>query len=274
MSQYQKNKPLDSKFHRLRELIQSLESVVIAYSGGVDSSFLASVAFEILGKRVLAVTAESCLYPRQELKEAKDLAREMGIPHESFPLESLEIPEISQNLPERCYYCKKKLFGKLWNIARDKKYKHVADGSNFEDENDDRPGMKAAEEMKIQSPLKIAGLTKPEIRSLSKYRGLRTWNKPSMACLASRFPYKVSLSPEKLSQVENAEKFLQTLGLNQLRVRHHGKIARIEIHPKEMNFFVQRKQRERIVRELKKLGFIYVSLDLGGYQSGSMNEKG
>ncbi|MBS3818381.1 ATP-dependent sacrificial sulfur transferase LarE [bacterium] len=263
---------LEKKFHHLREFLQSLESVVIAYSGGVDSSFLASVAFESLGKKALAVTAESPLFPGREIEEAQKLAREIGILHESFPLEGLKIPEISQNLPERCYYCKKALFKKLWSLAHAKKLNHVVDGANYEDKDDYRPGMQAAAEMKVHSPLKKTGLTKIEIRKLSKQRGLRTWDKPSMACLASRFPYKVTLTLDKLSQVEKAEQFLQKKGLKQLRVRHHGKTARIEVSPQEMHFFFQKDCREEIVQTLKKLGFIYVTLDLRGYQSGTMNE--
>lgn len=263
---------LDQKYNRLKDILKSLQSVVIAFSGGVDSSFLISVAYEVLGEKALAVTAESSLYPQHEVEEAKNIASKIGIPHETFFSEELTIPEFSKNPPLRCYYCKKELFSKLWGIARKKKFKHVVDGANHEDLNDYRPGIKAGQEWKVVSPLVRAQLNKHEIRELSKKRGLPTWSKPSLACLASRFPYGTNLTPEKLSQVEKAEQFLREMGLKQLRVRHHGEIARIEVAPQEISLFFSSSRKEKIVKKFIQLGFTYVTLDLKGYRTGSMNE--
>lgn len=261
----------ESKYEKLKEILKSLGSVVIAYSGGVDSSFLASVAYRVLGEKALAVTADSALYPG--LEEARDGADEIGVPHQVFISNELDIPEFTQNPPDRCYYCKKELFSKLWKIAKEHNYNWVVDGSNFDDKNDYRPGMKAGVELNVCSPLKESGLTKAEIRELSKDLGLSTWNKPSMACLASRFPYGTHLNPRKLSQVEEAEKFLRTLGFSQLRVRHHGDIARVEVSPEELKLFLKDSIRNRVIDKFIELGYTYVTLDLKGYRTGSMNEQ-
>lgn len=261
---------IEQKFDELKQILKSLESVVIAFSGGVDSSFLAKVAYDVLGDKVVAVTADSTLY--SEVEEAKEIAKELGIKHELFFTEELDIPEFSDNPPERCYHCKKELFSKLWKIAREHGFKHVADGANYDDLGDYRPGMKAGAELSISSPLKDAKLTKSEIRKLSKRLGLSTWNKPSMACLASRFPYGTHITHEKLSVVGEAEQFLRELGIKQLRSRHHGNIARIEVLSEDLAILLKNGIREKIVEKFKRLGYTYVTVDLSGYRTGSMNE--
>lgn len=261
---------IERKFEKLKRILRSLESAVIAFSGGVDSSFLAKVAYDVLGDKAVAVTADSALY--SEVEEAKEIAKEIDIKHELFFTEELDIPEFSDNPPERCYYCKKELFSKLWEIAKQRGFKHVVDGTNYDDLGDYRPGMKASAELNVSSPLKDAKLTKSEIRELSKKLGLRTWSKPSMACLASRFPYGTHITHEKLSVVGEAEQFLRELGIKQLRVRHHENIARIEVLPEDMELLLKNGIRKKIVEKFKQLGYTYVTLDLSGYRTGSMNE--
>jgi len=245
-------KMVEQKFEKLKQILESLESVVIAFSGGVDSSLLAKVAYDVLGDKVIAVTADSALYP--EVEEAKKIAEEIGIKHEIFFTEELDIPHFSDNPPERCYYCKQELFSKLWKIAEQRGFKHVVDGANYDDLGDYRPGMKAGAELNVSSPLKDAKLTKSDIRELSKRLGLRTWSKPSMACLASRFPYGMHITREKLSAVEEAERFLRELGIRQVRVRHHENIARIEVLPKDMDVFLKDSIREKILEKFMQLG--------------------
>jgi uncharacterized protein len=221
---------------------------------------------------VLAVTARSSTYPSRELEEAKELAKSFGANHEIIVSEELEVPGFSENPPERCYYCKKELFGKLVKMARERGFNFVLDGSNADDTGDFRPGMRAKDELGVISPLKEVGLTKAEIRALSQKMGLPTWNKPSFACLASRFPYGERITEEKLNRVEKAEDLLKELGFIQYRVRSHGDLARIEVSPEEIERFFEKSLREKVVAEFKKLGFVYVSLDLTGYRTGSMNE--
>ncbi|NOY09718.1 MAG: ATP-dependent sacrificial sulfur transferase LarE [Spirochaetes bacterium] len=264
---------LEKKLADLKYTIKSMESVLIAFSGGVDSTFLSRVAFDVLKDRALAVTATSATYPQSEFLEAKKLAKEIGINHEIIISEELDISGFSENTPDRCYYCKGELFSKLREIADRHGFKHVADGSNFDDLDDYRPGMKAAAELGIKSPLKEAKLTKADIRELSKRMKLPTWNKPAFACLASRFPYGSSITQEKLAKVDEAEEFLRGLGIRQLRVRHHGDIARIEVSKEDMVKFVEDEIREKILEKFKKLGYTYITLDLGGYRMGSMNES-
>jgi len=261
---------LEEKLESLKEILRSLESVVIAFSGGVDSTFLSKVAFDVLGDNALAVTARSETYPRAEFEEALGLAEEIGIKHEAIVSEELDIPEFSDNPVNRCYYCKKELLTKLKEIAEERGLKHVAEGSNFDDLDDYRPGMQAVAELGVRSPLKEAKLTKADIRELSKRFGLPTWNKPSFACLSSRFPYGNRITREKLTAVGEAEIFLRNLGIRQLRVRHHDRIARIEVAQEDMEILLQ--NREQIVEKLKELGYTYVTMDLQGYRTGSMNE--
>lgn len=258
------------KMDRLREIIRGLESVCIAFSGGVDSTFLTKISKDLLGENVLAVTATSPAYPEREVLEAIELAKELGVRHLLIESGEMEIPAFSDNRPDRCYHCKTDLFRRLKELANEYGLKHVIDGSNYDDSVDYRPGRKAALERGVKSPLYEAGLTKKEIRLLSKKMGLRTWNKPSFACLSSRIPYNERITIEKLRQIEEAEDLLRGLGLSQFRVRHHNEIARIEVMPEE--FLQILNNRAVIIERLKALGFLYITLDLTGYRTGSMNE--
>ena len=261
-----------SKYEKLKNLLGEMGKVLVAFSGGVDSSFLLKVAVDVLGENVLAVIASSETYPEKERDEAVKLAKRLNVRYEVIQTKELENPDFAHNPPERCYFCKMELFSKLKDIAESEGIPHVLDGSNFEDTSDFRPGAKAAEELDIRSPLKEVGLVKQEIRQLSKYVDLPTWNKPSLACLSSRFPYFTEIEPESLKQVAQAEEFLKGLGFNQVRVRHHGQIARVEIEPQEFSKIVEKATKEKIINAFKKFGFIYITLDLAGFRSGSMNE--
>lgn len=267
------NQELNEKFQQLKSIIKNLSSVVVAFSGGVDSTFLLKVCLDTLGyEKVLAVTAKSATYPISELQDAEKLARMLGARHKIIESEELDIPGFSDNPPERCYYCKKELFGKLLDIAREENINFVVDGSNFDDTGDFRPGMRAVAELGIRSPLKESGLKKDDIRFLSREMGLPTWNKPSFACLSSRFPYGEKITREKLNRVARAEEVLRELGFTQYRVRSHGDIARIEVKTEEMGRFFQKDLRKEVVAKIKQAGFNYVTLDLLGYRTGSMNE--
>jgi uncharacterized protein len=261
---------VEKKLEHLKTILASLESVVIAYSGGVDSTLLSKVAFDVLGNNALAVTARSETYPQSEFQEAVELAGNIGIKHEITVSEELDIPEFSDNPVNRCYYCKKELFTKLKEIAQKRGFRHVVDGSNFDDMDDYRPGLQAVSELDVRSPLKEAKLTKADIRELSRRFGLPTWDKPSFACLSSRFPYGHKITREKLTAVGEAEMFLRNLGIRQLRVRHHDQIARIEVAEEDMETLIG--NRRQIVSKLKELGYNYVTVDLQGYRMGSMNE--
>ena len=258
------------KLRQLQQLFKELKSCIIAYSGGLDSTFLVKIANDVLGKNALAVTVTSSTYPKRELKDAKQFARMIGIPHVVIQSEELDIKRFSENPPNRCYYCKKSLFRKIIQIAKNHSFDVVCDGSNADDTADYRPGEKAKRELGIRSPLLEVGLTKREIRELSKSMGLKSCDKPAFACLASRFPYGMKITKKKLGQVESAEDFLFSLGIRQCRVRYHEYIARIEVI--EVDLPVVLRNAERIIKRFKKLGFMYITLDLQGYRTGSLNE--
>jgi uncharacterized protein len=257
------------KLDNLKAIISNTGGAVVAFSGGVDSTFLLKVAHDVLGDKVLAVTANSETYPKRELEEAKAFAKSLGIRHIIIETLELEIAGFADNPPDRCFYCKHELFSKLTEIAKANGIEVVFDGSNYDDRNDHRPGMRAAKELGVVSPLKEAQMTKDDIRELSKEFGLSTWNKPSFACLSSRFPYGTKITPDKLAVIGEAEDFIRDLGFFELRVRHHGDIARIEIGKADLGRIVT--FAEQISDKLKTLGFLYVTLELSGYKTGSMN---
>ncbi len=263
---------LQEKYNLLKENLRNLGSVAVAFSGGVDSTFLLKTAFDVLGTNVLAVTARSSTYPEREYKEAKEFAEKYGIRHEVIVSEELEVDGFSDNPVNRCYLCKNELFEKIGDIAKQHGISYVAEGSNHDDLSDYRPGLQAISEHGVVSPLRAAGLTKEEIRILSKDAGLPTWNKQSFACLSSRFPYGQKITREKLEQVDKAEQLLLDEGFRQVRVRHHGDIARIEVSPAEIQKFFDLDYIQHISESFKKFGFAYTALDLKGYRTGSMNE--
>ncbi|MDR1667991.1 MAG: ATP-dependent sacrificial sulfur transferase LarE [Bacteroidales bacterium] len=260
------------KLERLKSGMSGLESLAVAFSGGVDSTFLLYVAHQVLGEKVLALTALSAFYPDRESNEAISFAQKHGIRQITCTVDELGIKGFAQNPLHRCYLCKRHLFGVFNSAIAQEGIRHLAEGSNADDVGDYRPGMKAVKELQVLSPLREAGLTKDEIRLLSKEMGLPTWNKPSFACLASRIPYGESITREKLEAVAAAEQLLMDLGFGQARVRHHGKLARIEISPDELEKLVTSEIRNKVTTAIKKRGFAYVTVDLQGYRTGSMNE--
>jgi uncharacterized protein len=267
---------LDAKYARLRELLGSYGSCLVAYSGGVDSVFLAKVAFEVLGARSLAAIADSPSLPRRELAEALELGQQFGFPVRVVNTAEFDNPAYLANPTNRCYFCKHALFDELTPLARAEGFAVLAYGENASDIGDHRPGAQAAAEFQVRAPLKEAGLTKQEIRELSAQLGLPTADKPQMACLSSRIPYGEEVTPEKLRMIEQAEALLRQLGFHDLRVRHHelrhGALARLEIGPEELPSVVLDGRPARIAAELKKIGYSQVTLDLQGYRRGSANE--
>lgn len=260
------------KLENLKKYLSSLESVAVAFSGGVDSTFLLKVANMVLGDKAVAITAISASYPKREYLEACSFARENEISQISFESEELDIDGFSNNPLNRCYLCKKELFLKMKAIAEENGLSYIVEGSNADDNNDYRPGHIAINELNILSPLRYAKLTKNEIRELSKQMGLKTWDKPSFACLSSRFPYGESITHEKLNMVDLAEQFLLDLNFTQVRVRHHNNLARIEIEENELERILKKEVRQAIFERFKEIGFTYVSVDIKGYRMGSMNE--
>jgi uncharacterized protein len=260
-----------SKKNKLVEHLRELDSLLVAFSGGVDSTFLLSVAQQILGKNVLAVTASSLVHPVQETENAQNFTRRQGIRHTIIHTDELNRPEFVSNTAERCYHCKRYLLEILCQIASKEGIKHVAHGANIDDLNDFRPGFRAAGELGVVAPLIDVRLGKEEIRFLSKEMGLGTWDNPAMACLASRIPYGDLITQKNLTMVAEAEKFLAQSGFKQFRVRCHGTLARIEVHPPDLRKITEELMREKLVEKFRQIGFLHVSVDLEGYKTGSLN---
>lgn len=267
------NSNTEQKYIKLTKYLKELGSVAVAFSSGVDSTFLLYAACEAIGKdNVMAITAKSCSFPKREFDETVAFCRERGIRHEICESEELDIEGFRDNPKNRCYLCKRELFEKIGQIAEDNGLKYIAEGSNVDDEGDYRPGLIAVKELDVKSPLREAGLYKAEIRELSKKLGLPTWDKPSFACLSSRFVYGETISEGKLTMVDKAEQLLLDMGFRQVRVRIHGNMARIEVEPEEISRIAEKDNREKIAAAFKEYGFSYVTLDLIGYRTGSMNE--
>jgi len=260
---------IQEKQKNLTEIIRSMGSVAVAYSGGVDSTYLLKAAYDCLGEGAIALTAVSPSLPAQELAEAQQIARKIGARHVLIDSHETEDPRYLANSSARCYFCKTEVYSELVDYARQNGFAFLVDGSNLDDMDDHRPGRQAAREHGVRSPLLEAGLSKEEVRQLARQAGLSNWDKPAAACLSSRIPYGTMVTIEILSQVEQAERILRNLGIRQVRVRHHDTIARIEIEPEDFKMIVD--HHEQIVNSLRSLGYTYVALDLAGFTSGSLN---
>lgn len=260
-----------NKLTELQNYLREKGSMAIAFSGGVDSTFLLKVAHDVLGDKVIAITATSCSFPKRELKEAQEFCSSQGIRHEICESEELQIDGFSHNPTNRCYLCKTELFQKIWSIADQAQIPYVAEASNLDDMGDYRPGLIAVREQNVLSPLREVGFTKEEIRYFSKELGLKTWEKQSFACLSSRFVYGEEITEEKLAMVDQAEQLLLDLGFHQVRVRIHDKLARIEVDGQQVSRLFEPETRKQVEATFHKIGFLYVTVDIGGYKMGSMN---
>ena len=261
------------KLKKLQRHLKTLDRVAVAFSGGVDSTFLLMVAHRALAGKTLAITAQSGLFPAREMEEAREFAAAKGIRHIIYEMDEFSITGFAENPKNRCYLCKKSLFTRFRQIADEQGIQHLLEGSNVDDDSDYRPGTQAVRELGALSPLREAGLTKSEIRQLSNEMGLLTWDKPSFACLASRFPYGETITREKLKAIDTSENLLFDLGFRQVRVRHHGNLARIEVNSDEIEKLTSPAICEAIYSGIQQAGFTYVTLDLKGYRTGSMNES-
>jgi uncharacterized protein len=267
------NNQIEKKYRNLESILREMTSIVVGFSGGVDSTLLLKVAYDTLGTNVLAVIGKSATYPSAEYREAISLAESIGVRYLEVQTEETDILKFKENPVDRCYYCKTELFGKLTEIALQKQIPWITDGTILDDMGDFRPGMRAKNEKNVRSPLLEAGFTKEDVRELSRDLNLSTWDKPSFACLSSRFPYGMAITQENLSKVDRAESFLRENGFRRFRVRHHDeRIARIEFDPDEFDRLFDRTVRTSIIEYLKSIGYTYITVDLQGYRTGSMNE--
>jgi len=262
----------EEKYQRLQNILKEMRHVLVAFSGGTDSTFLLKVAADVLGNQVLAVTANSEIQPQHEFEEAKAFVQKLGVAHLVIRTNEMQDETFLQNPPDRCYHCKKSIFSAMKQIALEKGIPFIVDGTNADDIQDYRPGLRALNELNIRSPLRKAQLTKSEIRQLSKEMNLPTWDRPALACLASRIPYGTRITPEKLARIDKSESYLRDIGFTQIRVRDHDTIARIEVSRENKNLFLDNKFSDKIVQYIKDLGYQYVALDLEGYRTGSLNE--